>query len=206
MRHPGPDPSGGRSRPDAFMAFDPRRLTCPRCQADWPEGEAHRCAACGFTLHADWFPAAFRPRTVPAPTGAAESPGSTTDPVCYLHPQRRASVPCDQCGRLVCGLCEVQAGPRHLCPPCFDAAQTRADGELPSSRTLYGRIALGLSVIPLFPPTALAALVVLAVGRGKPGSLVRPSRFPARVALVLALLQLTAFSVLVALAASGAFD
>ncbi|MCC6231995.1 MAG: hypothetical protein IT580_05095 [Verrucomicrobiales bacterium] len=61
-------------------------------------------------------------------------------------------------------------------------------------------------MVPLFPPTALAALVVLAVGRGKPGSLVRPSRFPARVALVLALLQLTAFSVLVALAASGAFD
>ncbi len=67
---------------------------------------------------------------------------------------------------------------------------------------MYGRIALALAIIPLFPPTALAALVVLAAGRGKPGSLVRPTRFHAHLAFVLACAQLTVVALLVAMVAA----
>lgn len=177
-------------------ASEPSPLPCPRCRQPWRDPAVSQCPNCGFALVSYIFPAAHRSgheSTVTSP-----SPAQASEAVCHAHPQRRASLACDQCGRLMCGLCDVPAGLRHLCPTCFDSAQTRVDGDLPASRTLHGRIALTLSILPLFPPTALAALIVLAVGRGKPGSLVRPSRTEGRLALIIASLQLLGFALLIA--------
>lgn len=184
------------------MASDARPLPCPRCRRAWADPAESRCSHCGFALVSQVFPAARRSPTTSLEASPAPAAATGGEAVCHGHPQRRASLACDQCGRLMCSLCEVPSGRRHLCPTCFDAAQTRVDGELPAARTLHGRMALTLSIIPLFPPTALAALIVLAVGRGKPGSLVRPSRTEARLALLVAPLQLLGFALAMAMLAA----
>ncbi|MDE0749441.1 MAG: rhomboid family intramembrane serine protease [Acidimicrobiales bacterium] len=38
--------------------------------------------------------------------------------ICYLHPQRRAGVTCQRCGRHICGVCMHQADVGFHCPSC----------------------------------------------------------------------------------------
>jgi hypothetical protein len=147
-----------------------------------------RCPECGASVRTDLFPAFAR---APA-AGSAGAIAVEGQAVCFQHPSRQAVLACDACGRLACALCDLSLDGVHYCPGCFDAARRGGEGELPASRVLYGRSALFLACIPLFPPTSLIAIALCAAGARRPGSIVRPGRWPLRAALVLALVQIIA--------------
>lgn len=175
------------------------RLDCPACRAPWPvEPEAleglQNCPACRRPVRVLVFPA-FR-------YGPAR--GATPEPVlmdgeaaCFQHPDKRAVVPCAECGRFLCALCDVQLHGRHLCPNCLETGQRKGRlAELERSRTLWDRAALMAALGPLvlcWPVTFLSAPAAVALGIlsfYRPGSLVQRGRARAWVAIGLGLLQL----------------
>ena len=64
---------------------------------------------------------------------------------CFYHPNKKASVPCDNCGRFLCALCDVDFGGRRLCPACIEAGSgTESETTLDTRRILYDKLALFL--------------------------------------------------------------
>lgn len=87
---------------------------------------------------------------------------------CFFHPRKKASIPCDRCGRFLCTLCDVDWGGQHVCPACIEAQLSTPAGESDQAvkKTLYDRIAMGLAVLPLIliitlPLTAITAPVAI---------------------------------------------
>lgn len=105
----------------------------------------------------------------PAITGAAspalpESLGDEAEAACFYHAQNRASVPCDECGRFLCRLCDLEVDGRHLCPTCLNAGvTTKKVTAFENRRTMYDTIALALSTFPilLFWPVTVSAPMAL---------------------------------------------
>jgi hypothetical protein len=139
------------------------------------------------------FPALFKPVV----TGqAAETILIEGEAGCFYHPQKRAVVPCAECGRFLCALCDVEIDDRHFCPGCLATGKKRgAIKDLEDWRPLHGRLAFILAVLPLFV-TGWGALYLCLRYWRTPGSLVRPARWQMPWALALALLQIAGFGLL----------
>jgi len=142
---------------------------CPQCQNGFTAREAAgaagiACPVCGIALEFTLFPALFRD-VEPARTG--QSVGAEDQASCFFHENREAVVACDQCGRFLCELCDLEMSDRHLCPQCLQApASDPARGnEITATKTivLYDSIALSLAVAPLLVPyvTIFTAPIVL---------------------------------------------
>jgi hypothetical protein len=89
---------------------------------------------------------------------------------CFFHPDKAFQACCQQCGRFVCGLCDLQLGSEHVCPTCFERGRTssRATGgpaEWRHRDVLYDSISLSLgwAWIIVWPVVivALPAAIVL---------------------------------------------
>ena len=136
-------------------------LTCLKCKApllpvENPEaagvpfntGELARCPACGTRTIAEVFPAMFHPAIYGS---AGEKIASAEEAACFYHPQKRASVPCDSCGRFLCALCDVELNGKHICPNCLQTGKKKGKlKNLENERVLYDQIALITSIVPLF--------------------------------------------------------
>ena len=148
------------SPPDAG-AFPTRGtyLLCDKCgtvltdaAVNTPEPVA--CPDCHAPLLARVFPAFFRAQ---AGVRAAESVVSDEDAGCFYHPRKKAVVPCQQCGRFLCALCDLKLDGRHLCPGCVEAGRAAngalalQNGLLLQPRILHDKLALGLATVPLIP-------------------------------------------------------
>src|ERR1700690_2262771 len=74
------------------------------------------------------------------------------DPVvtCYRHPDRRAGVSCQRCGRPVCPSCMVQASVGFQCPECV--RESAKSSPVITARSLAAR-----------PPYATYVLIALNV-------------------------------------------
>jgi hypothetical protein len=181
-------------------------IGCPKCGTTWPgsgvnQDDSVPCPTCRTRVELQVFPALARARSAPdsavSRTEPARHQALPGEAVCPQHPARRAVSACDECGRLVCGLCEVPHGNRQVCPNCFESSHrgttTRTN---PTSRILHGRIAFALACVPLFPPTAIAALGWAWWHAQTPGSLVRPGHGWRIAAIVLAGIQLAAITLL----------
>jgi hypothetical protein len=177
-------------------------IHCPKCRAWLLEGvfnlpELSPCPACGAPLQIEVFPALFRQI-------AAGQSGETIlvegESTCFYHPQKKAVVPCDACGRFLCALCDCEMKGRHLCPSCLESGQKKQTIQgLEDERPLYRRQAFVLSILPFFI-TGVAA-IVLAVRHWKtPGSLVAPMRWAMPAALILGSLQTLIYLGLIAYA------
>jgi hypothetical protein len=177
-------------------------IACPKCGTAWPVSGVNQdphipCPTCRTRVEVQVFPALALSRATPE-SQARNTPSShhqalAGEAVCARHPARRAVTACDECGRLVCGLCEVLLGKRNVCPECFEASHRGTDeGRKTTSRILHGRIAFALACVPLFPPTALAALGWAWWHAKSPASLVRPGHGWRIAAIVLAGFQLAA--------------
>lgn len=93
------------------------------------------------------FPAYRRPC---ARGKTAEAIGATEDAGCFYHPQSRAAIPCDICGRFLCALCDIELNGEHVCPACVETGRKKSlRPGLDGDRVLYGRIALLIALLPL---------------------------------------------------------
>ena len=134
-------------------------VACPVCQARLPPDFFNlkhyvSCPSCETSLRIRVFPALIRTESavVAAPV-IAEGESS-----CFYHPQKRAVVSCERCGRFLCALCDIEVGDKHRCPGCLSAAVSKSP-ELQKRRTLYDGIALALATYPIliWPFTAITA-------------------------------------------------
>ncbi len=140
-------------------------LCCGGCSwpipvESWNREEGVRCPVCGEKIVALVFPAIARARSGAQPEGLV----SETEASCFYHPGSRAVVPCDECGRFLCSLCEIEIDGRRLCPKCFEnsLASNRLEAA-ETQRTMYDTIALALATFPLllFWPAIIGAPAAL---------------------------------------------
>lgn len=124
-------------------------IRCPKCSlsletAVFAPGTWVDCPACRSQLTATFFPAMTNPPE--AVTTASGERAIEGEAVCFFHPEKRAAVSCQKCGRFLCTLCDVPFGGKHLCPSCLDSAKLP---ELLSKRLVWGQLALILGWLPL---------------------------------------------------------
>jgi hypothetical protein len=145
------------------------------------------CPRCLKEIQVVAFPALYR-RLAPAATSSGES-ALEGDSTCFYHPQKKAAVLCDSCGRFLCALCDVELEQQHLCPGCLETgARKKNIQSLERTRQLHGRTALVLSAIPVLLTGPVAVFMAIKYWNA-PGSLVSHRRWHTRVALVLGLVQ-----------------
>jgi hypothetical protein len=137
------------------------------------------CPVCRSGLVIRLMPAfAQPPETISTASGERALEGEA---VCFFHPEKRATVACERCGRFLCALCDVPFGGKHLCPSCLDVTKLP---ELVNRRVVWGHLAATLGILPLvlfcFYPLYFVtgpAAIFIALWKWKaPGSLVRGPR------------------------------
>lgn len=127
-------------------------IHCSKCNAALLDGVFNLprlapCPSCAAPLQIEVFPAMFRRST---PGRAGENILVDGEAGCFYHPQKKAVLPCDGCGRFLCALCDCEMDGHHYCPACLDAGRNKGKiKNLQNSRTLYDSIALALVVVPL---------------------------------------------------------
>src|SRR5437870_10548188 len=174
-------------------------VTCTQCgfvlnEAMFNQPDWSHCPSCRSLLRVEVFPTLFN---APAPAQTAQSVVTEGEASCFYHPQKKAVVPCEACGRFLCALCDVELDGKHLCPACLESGKKKKTiHSLEDMRMLYNRQALVLAVLPLFI-TGLAAIYVAARYWKAPTSLVRPMRWAMPVALVLGTLQTLVFVIVI---------
>jgi hypothetical protein len=126
-------------------------INCPKCKTQLPGDLLNagmvNCYACDQELRAHVFPALFRK----IESGkAGEVVLVDTDATCYFHPSKKAVVPCDACGRVLCALCDLELNDRHLCSRCLESgAKKGKEKNLQNRRVLFDSIALAAATLPL---------------------------------------------------------
>jgi len=178
-------------------------LLCPRCKTALTESVLNQpelipCPVCAVPLQVQVFPALFRQA---AARRAGEAVLADTEYACFYHPQKKALLPCEGCGRFLCALCDCELHGQHFCPACLEVGRKkRKIKSLENERTLYDSIALALAVVPLVIfyltfITAPAALYVAFRFWNAPRSLVHRSRIRLVLAIIFASLQIAGWVV-----------
>jgi hypothetical protein len=112
-------------------------------------------------LQTEIFPALFRKTSAGQNAEAVMVDGESS---CFYHPQKKAVLPCDGCGRFLCALCDCPLDGKHFCPTCLQAGRTKGKiKSLENQATRYDNIALGLAIYPMliFYFTIITAPMVL---------------------------------------------
>ncbi len=126
-------------------------LDCANCRmetgAELPGVERPAsCPYCGKSVAAYIFPALLRPAA--ATRSGAAIFGSESS--CFYHPQKRASIACDVCGRFLCELCDVEADGAHRCAGCIESAgREKKTPRAGRAYVYYDSIALALALAGL---------------------------------------------------------
>jgi hypothetical protein len=182
-----------------------RPLTCTRCKATLlgPElfntQDPVNCPACGVLLFLQLFPAFFRE---PKTSSAGEKVLIEGESTCFYHPEKKAVLPCDSCGRFLCALCELDINGRHICPGCLERGVEKGKlSELESGRTRYDQLALWMALLPLlvWPVTILTAPAAIYFALrhwNSPTHYIHPSRVKLVLALLLAALQVAGWGLI----------
>jgi hypothetical protein len=167
------------------------------------------CPNCGALLQIEIFPALFRRI---APGRGAEATVEETESSCFYHPQKKAVLPCDACGRFLCALCDCELDGQHFCPACLEAGRTKGKiKKLENRRVVYDDLALALAVFSLIPPViyfcwATAPLAIFLSIRhwNSPGSIIPRTKIRYVLAIIIALLDIAAIvAIIVAIASSS---
>jgi hypothetical protein len=180
---------------------------CGRCRQVVPSDLCNlpalaACPNCGTQLRVVTFPSLNRTQSSGALPEELMADGEAG---CFFHPQKKAVVPCANCGRFLCALCDLELNGQHLCPGCLESGKQKGRIEqLDNHRTLHASVALSLVVIPTMIPllwfvtflTAPAALfVVIRYWKAPPSLVRRRPKLGFIIAAVLASLQLLAWVV-----------
>ncbi len=157
------------------------------------------CPACQASLQVWAFPALLRPAQVGATGERILVEGEAS---CFYHPQKRATIPCEACGRFLCSVCDVDLNGQHLCPSCIQSGRDKGKlTQLDTKRTIYDSIALSTAVVPLlmWPLTLISAPVAIyyaILSWKRPGSLLPRFRWRAYLALFFAGAEIVGWIVL----------
>jgi DNA-directed RNA polymerase subunit RPC12/RpoP len=174
------------------MASD--AIACAACSYPvpgeaWNREEGMRCRGCGNNVRVLVFPAIRRAHAGVAP----EALQTETEASCFYHPQSRAAIPCQECGRFLCSLCELEVDGRHICPRCFERVALET---VETRRPMYDTIALILATFPavLFWPAFVGApwaLFLVFRRWNAPGSVVPRTKIRFLLAALFALAELS---------------
>jgi len=178
-------------------------VQCPSCQVVLTEGvfnqpELRPCPRCGTQLQIEVFPALFRQL---APGSNAETVMVEGESTCFYHPNKKAVLPCEACGRFVCALCDCELHGQHYCPACLEVGRKKGKiKSLENQRTLYDSIALSLTIFPLliFYFTLITAPMALYIAIrywNAPRSIIHRTKIRYVIAIVLAALQIIGWGV-----------
>lgn len=104
-----------------------------------------RCFYCGKRVSVHIFPILSRPAPQKPPQ---DSTIVGSESSCFYHPTKKASVVCDDCGRFLCGLCDVNLHGKHLCTSCLDKASDSGEKTVAGKRYVhYDSFALVFALI-----------------------------------------------------------
>ena len=163
----------------------PQLIHCPKCGLALPATAAElasvqQCPSCARFTRVVVFPAFGRPVASGAAAQRVMIDGEST---CFYHPQKQAHALCDNCGRFICAMCDLDVYDAHLCPQCLQSgAEKGRVKSLERSRVRYDQIASSLLILPLvfcwfvLPVTSLAVLGLVGWKWKAPGSLVDNTR------------------------------
>jgi hypothetical protein len=179
------------------------QLLCPNCKIPLlanltNRGETAPCPGCASPLQVEVFPALFRPIQIGR---GGEAVVVDTQSSCFYHPQKKAAMHCEGCGRFLCALCDCELHGKHYCPQCLETGKKKGKiKSIENERTLYDSIALGLAIVPLliFYVTFLTApmAIYVAIRYWKaPRSIVHRTRVRLVLALIFASLQIIGWGV-----------
>jgi hypothetical protein len=155
----------------------------------WNREEGVTCPGCRQKVQVAAFPAIGGARIGALP----EAVLADTEASCFFHPESRAAVPCDECGRFLCRLCDIEVDSRHLCPSCFQAGVAGNKLEnVETRRTMYDTMALAFATLPallIWPAIvgAPAALYIVFRRWNAPRSIVPRTRIRFYLAVLFAL-------------------
>ena len=189
------------------------QLLCPKCKIPLRanvinRGEPAPCPGCASALQVEVFPALFRS----IQTGrSGEAVVVETESSCFYHPQKKAVLHCEGCGRFLCALCDCELHGKHYCPQCLETGKKKGKiKSIENERTLYDSIALGLAVVPMLPPiiyvtflTAPIALYVAIRYWKAPRSIVHRTRVRLVLAIIFASLQIAGWVVAIVMIAGS---
>ncbi len=168
-------------------------ITCPKCNSTIHAARynqpAGKCSGCGSEVQTAAFASLI---SGPSLAGSGQRLTDSDQAGCYYHPHKTASVPCDNCGRFLCSLCDVDFGGKSLCPVCIDNDSGKnTPGALDTDRFLYDKLAIYLAIIPLLV-TQIAALFLAIKYIASPISIPPRGRLKVRwiLAIVISLGQL----------------
>jgi hypothetical protein len=171
----------------------------------WNRGTASRCPSCGQQVQATVYPAVELVRTGVKP----EALLSETEASCFFHPQSRALAPCDQCGRFLCGLCDLEIDGRHMCPACLVPAPGQlSPALLEPRRTMFDTVVLLVAILPillwpfLFISAPTTLFLVVRYWR-KQSSLVKRTKIRFVIAAVIAVAEMVLLYFIVRALISG---
>jgi len=126
-------------------------ISCPHCRAQVPSRYYNTpdlipCPSCGAPIQIDVFPAFFH-GIQPGKEGEKLIDDQAS---CFFHPQKKAVIPCDHCGRFLCSLCDVELGSKHVCPICLETGRKKGRiTTLDRHRFLYDGTALRIALLPM---------------------------------------------------------
>jgi hypothetical protein len=130
------------------MAVD--AIACAACSMPvprefWNREEGVRCRGCGHNVRVTVFPAIDRTLAGEVP----ETLQGEAEASCFYHPQSRAAKVCEECGRFLCALCDLEVEGRHICPRCFESGvSAHKIVTVEPRRVLWDNVALALAVFP----------------------------------------------------------
>ena len=120
---------------------------------------------------------------------------------CFYHVEKKAVVACEECGRFLCMLCEIDISNKKLCPLCMQSLRKKGEAEALSGRsTAYDELALTLSILPVLTVfftllTAPASLYLVIKNWRKPQGFYPRSKARFIVAGILSIIQIIAWAV-----------
>jgi hypothetical protein len=179
-------------------------IQCSRCENPFPAAVFNTdgftvCPSCTSWIRLIAFPAALKPA----------DQGKTGDLIlvdgeagCFYHPEKKAVLPCDACGRFLCALCDVEMGADHLCPLCIETGKKKGKlKNLENHRVRYDDLALALAIIPILfscivALTAPIAMYVAIRYWNAPGSILPRTKVRFVVAIVFAVVEIVGCAVL----------
>jgi uncharacterized paraquat-inducible protein A len=133
------------------------------------------------------FPAIDHTHVGEAPAALQGETGAS----CFYHPQSRAAKVCEDCGRFLCALCDLEVDGRHICPRCFNKVENTVEPR----RVMYDSVALAMSTLPalLFWPALIGApwsLFIVFRRWNAPGSMVPRTKIRFILAALFALTEI----------------